>query len=50
MIQNKKKGRTEKTAKLACNQARKKREKRGKWLPVAVCMALIVPFYVVSIF
>ena len=28
----------------------KEREKRGKGLPVAVCMALIVPFNVVSIF
>ena len=44
------KGRREKTAQLACNQAWKKREKSGKWLPVAVCIALIVPFNVVSIF
>ena len=34
----------------ATKLAWKKREKRGKWLPVAVCMALIVPFNVVSIF
>ena len=28
----------------------KEREKRGKGLPAAMCMALIVPFNVVSIF